>query len=232
MKKQEDELAKTESTDLIELQKKTEEIKNNDDNNLIIDTSNKSNEINDTMEDLTKEMDSENKLNLIEEEKKVNIETEEDMNKSDNFVILPQYKPYKIPGKKKSKEEFQIEDESKAPPSDYYFPIGYIPKPSDNKEYDKQGILVNKDLSKPNNIMKHYRRIYHTGLEENRELNLRSPFTTCMVRRTNTLEKTDANNLFSSLGDGDNKIIKNYKPEDENKSYEERQKVNRKNRWK
>ena len=230
MKKQEDELAKTESTDLIELQKKTEEIKNNDNNNLIIDTSSKSNEINDTMEDLTKELDSENKLNLIEEEKKVNIETEEDMNKSENFVILPQYKSYKIPGKKKSKEEFQIEDESKAPPSDYYFPIGYIPKPSDNKEYDKQGILVNKDLSKPNNIMKHYRRIYHTGLEENRELNLRSPFTTCMVRRTNTLEKTDANNLFSSLGDGDNKIIKNYKPEDENKSYEERQKVNRKNR--
>ena len=229
MKKQEDELAKTESTDLIELQKK-EEIKNNDDNNLIIDTSSKSNEINETMADLTKEMDSENKLNLIEEEKKANIETEEDMNKSDNFVILPKYRPYKIPGKKKSKEEFQIEDESKSPPSDYYFPIGYIPKPSDNKEYDKQGILVNKDLSKPNNIMKHYRRIYHTGLEENRELNLRSPFTTCMVRRTNTLEKTDANNLFSSLGDGDNKIIKNYKPEDENKSYEERQNSKRKNR--
>ena len=78
--------------------------------------------------------------------------------------------------------------------------------------------------------MKHYRRIYFTGLEENRELNLRSPFTTCMVRRTNTLEKNDANNLFSSLGDGDNKIIKNYKPEDENKTYEERQKLKKRNK--
>ena len=78
--------------------------------------------------------------------------------------------------------------------------------------------------------MKHYRRIYYTGLEENNELNLRSPFTTCMVRRTNTLDKSDVNNLFSSLGDGDNKIIKNYKAEDENKSYEERQRLKNKNK--
>ena len=228
MKKQENELTKSESVDLVELQKKEEkEIK---DEINIINTSNRG-EINETMADLNKEeMESENKLNLVEEEKKVNFESQEDLNKSDNFVILPKYKSYKIPGKKNSKQEFQIEDESLSPPSDNYFPIGYIPKPSDNKEYNNQGLLVNKDLSKPNNIMKHYRRIYHTGLEENRELNLRSPFTTCFVRRTNTLEKTEANNLFSSLGDGDNKIIKNYKPEDENKSYEERQKAKRKNR--
>jgi len=133
-------------------------------------------------------------------------------------------------GARKAKEEFKIEDESNIPPPDLYFPIGYIPKPSDNKEYDKKGLLINKDLSKPNNIMKHYRRIYHTGLEENRELKLRSPFTTCMVRRTNTTDTSDANNLFSSLGDGDNKIIKNYKPEDENKSYEERQRLKKRNK--
>ena len=78
--------------------------------------------------------------------------------------------------------------------------------------------------------MKHYRRIYHTGLEENRELNLQSPFTTCMVRRTNTIEVSDAENLASSLGDGDNKIIKNYKPEDENKTYQERLRLKKKNK--
>jgi hypothetical protein len=160
----------------------------------------------------------------------MNFEDEKELNNSENFVILPKYKPYKIPGKKNSKEEFEIEDESVSPPSDLYFPIGYIPKPSDNKDYDDKGILINKDLSKPNNIMKHYRRIYHTGLEENRELKLRSPFTTCMVRRTNTIDTSEANNLFSSLGDGHNKIIKNYKPEDENKSLEERQRLKAKNK--
>jgi hypothetical protein len=51
-----------------------------------------------------------------------------------------------------------------------------------------------------------------------------------MVRRTNTIDTSEANNLFSSLGDGDNKIIKNYKPEDENKSLEERQRLKAKNK--
>ena len=224
MKKQENELNQSESTDLINFKKE------NDDNNLIINTSSKNADIDETVADLKNEdIDSNHRINLLEG-KKVDFENEEDLNKSENFVILPKYSQYKIPGKKNAKEEFQIEDESKAPPSDYYFPIGYIPKPSDNKEYDKKGVLINKDLTKPNNIMKHYRRIYRTGLEENRELNLRSPFTTCMVRRTNTLDKSDANDLFSSLGDGDNKIIKNYKPEDENKSYQDRKKAKRKNK--
>ena len=225
IKKQEKELSKSESAELINVDEKEEKDEVN-----IINTSSKNEDVNETMSNLKQEdLENENKLNLIED-KKMNFEDEKELNSSENFVILPKYKPYKIPGKKNSKEEFQIEDESVAPPSDLYFPIGFIPKPSDSKEYDDRGFLTNKDLSKPNNIMKHYRRIYHTGLEENRELKLRSPFTTCMVRRTNTIDTSEANNLFSSLGDGDNKIIKNYKPEDENKSLEERQRLKAKNK--
>ena len=231
MKKQQKELSKSDSNNLIDNEKKEEEeIKLNDENNLIINTSSKNADVDETIANLKNEdIDTSNRLELLEE-KKIIYDNEEELNKSENFIILPKYKTYKIPGKKNAKDEFQIEDESKAPLSDYYFPIGYIPKPSDSKEYDKQGNLINKDLTKPNNIMKHYRRIYYTGLEENNELNLRSPFTTCMVRRTNTLDKSDINNLFSSLGDGDNKIIKNYKAEDENKSYEERQRLKNKNK--
>ena len=226
MKKQKKELDKSDSKNLIDIEIK-EDKKEKDD--LIINTSSKI-EIDETVADLNNEdIESGNKKNLLEEPK-IDFENEIDLNKSENFVILPKYKKYIIPGKKDSKEEFQIEDESKAPPSDYFFPIGYIPKPSDKKEYDNKGNLKDKDLSKPNNIMKHYRRIYHTGLEQDRELNLISPFTTCMVRRTNTLDTTDAKNLLISLGDGDNKIIKNYKAEDENKSYEERQKIKNKNK--
>jgi hypothetical protein len=202
MKKQQDELSKSQSGDLIDF-----ENKNDINNDLIISTSSKNAETNESVSDL-KQDEILNDNNIIED-KKYDFENEQEMSKSENFVILPKYKQYRIPGKKNSKEEFKIEDESKAPPSDLFFPIGYIPKPSDNKEYDSKGELINKDLSKPNNIMKHYRRIYHTGLEENRELNLQSPFTTCMVRRTNTIEVSDAENLASSLGDGDNKIIKN-----------------------
>ena len=222
MRKQERELTKSESIDLLEYDKGKDEIN-------LINTSSKNGEINETMSVLKQDDIDNNKISSLED-KKINFENDEEINRSDNFVILPKYKSYKIPGKKKAKEEFKIEDESNIPPPDLYFPIGYIPKPSDNKEYDKKGLLINKDLSKPNNIMKHYRRIYHTGLEENRELNLRSPFTICMVRRTNTIDTSDANNLFSSLGDGDNKIIKNYKPEDENKSYQERQRLKKKNK--
>ena len=228
LKKQKTELSKSESGELIDIDNKEDKKDKKEIN--IISTNSKDNEINETMSELKQEeIEKENKLNLIDD-KKLNFENEEELNNSENFVILPKYKSYKIPGKKKSKEEFQIEDESTVPPRDLYLPIGFIPKPSDNKEYDKDGLLINKDLSKPNNIMKHYRRIYHTGLEENRELKLRSPFTTCMVRRTNTTDTSDANNLFSSLGDGDNKIIKNYKPEDENKSYEERQRLKKRNK--
>ena len=198
MKKQQDELSKSQSGDLIDF-----ENKNDINNDLIISTSSKNAETNESVSDL-KQDEILNDNNIIED-KKYDFENEQEMSKSENFVILPKYKQYRIPGKKNSKEEFKIEDESKAPPSDLFFPIGYIPKPSDNKEYDSKGELINKDLSKPNNIMKHYRRIYHTGLEENRELNLQSPFTTCMVRRTNTIEVSDAENLASSLGDGDKK---------------------------
>ena len=201
----------------------------------IISTSSRHDEANETLMDLKGDESEEIKLNLTEE-RRINFENEEDTNKSENFVILPKYKKYKIPGNKKSEEEFHIEDESTIPPQDLYFPIGYTPKPVEFKAYNRslqnQNLNQNGIISMPSDIKKHYRRIFHTGLEQARELKLRSPFTTCMVRRNNTLEQSDTKGILS-LGEGDNKIIKNYKKEDEDKSYEEkmRAKKNKRDNW-
>jgi len=196
----------------------------------IISTSSRNDEANETLMDLKGDESEEIKLNLTEE-RRINFENEEETNKSENFVILPKYKKYKIPGNKKSEEEFHIEDKSTIPPADLYFPIGYTPKPVEFKAYNRslqsQNLNQNGIISMPSDIKKHYRRIFHTGLEQARELKLRSPFTNCMIRRNNTLEQSDTNGIFS-LGEGDNKIIKNYKKEDEDKSYEERMRAKKK----
>ena len=209
------------------------EIKEKD--NIII-TSSRNEEVNETLMDLkVDESDEtkETKLNLTEE-RKINYENEEETNKSENFVILPKYKKFKIPGQKKDSEDFQVEDQSTIPPPDLYYPIGYTPKPAEFKKYLQsiQNQNQNGTISMPSDIIKHYRRIYHTSLEQTRELRLRSPFTTCMIRRNNTLEKSDTNGIIS-LSEGDNKIIKNYRQEDEDKSYEDKmkEKKNKKDKW-
>ena len=209
------------------------EIKEKD--NIII-TSSRNEEVNETLMDLkVDESDEtkETKLNLTEE-RKINYENEEETNKSENFVILPKYKKFKIPGQKKDSEDFQVEDQSTIPPPDLYYPIGYTPKPAEFKKYLQsiQNQNQNGTISMPSDIIKHYRRIYHTSLEQTRELRLRSPFTTCMIRRNNTLEKSDTNGIIS-LSEGDNKIIKNYRQEDEDKSYEDKMKAkkNKKDKW-
>ena len=230
MKTQEKELFNSDSN-LIEVDNEINEIKEKDNEN-IISTSSRNDEVNETLMDLNKDELEENKLNLTEE-RKINYENEEEINKSENYVILPKYKKFNIPGKKNDKDDFQVEDKSTIPPSDLFFPIGYTPKPTELKEYQKNiQIHQNGIISMTSDIKKHYRRIYHTSLEQVRELKLRSPFTTCMVRRNNTLVTNDTNGLFS-LSEGDNKIINNYKPEDENKSYEERMNIKkrRKDTW-
>ena len=148
---------------------------------------------------------------------------EENKNKSSYFVLLPQFKSYSIPGTKKGDEApYKIEDENLAPSSDYYFPIGYIPKPSENKELNKDGELVDKDLEKPCNIKKHYRRIFKQELEKCRELNIKSPFTTEELLRGKDEDESDEKALFDSLTKDTNKILKEYDPKDDNKTFEEK----------
>ena len=225
MKKQEKEISESYSN-LIEID--SNEIKDKDN---IISTSSRNEDINETIMDLKGDELAENKLDL-NEGRKINYENEAEMNKSENFVILPKYKKYKIPGLKNDKDDFQIEDKSTIPPEDLFFPIGYTPKPIEFRQYNKNNLNNNGIITMPSDIKKHYRRIFHTSLEQARELKLKSPFTTCMIRRNNTLDSSD-NNEFFSLGEGDNKIIKNYKPEDENKSYEDRMKIKKrkKDNW-
>ena len=99
MKKQKNELSKSESTDLINTDNK-ESRKDTDELNLIINTSSKNAEIDETVVNLKQEdLETSRKLGL-EDDKKIDFENEEDLNKSENFVILPKYKSYKIPGKK------------------------------------------------------------------------------------------------------------------------------------
>ena len=103
---------------------------------------------------------------------------------SNYFVLLPQFRPYIIPGTKKGTpnyKEYRLEDESLIPGSDRYFAIGYISK--QEKELNEDGKLIEKDLSKPENINKHYRRIFKKGLEHVKELELRSPFNVSFLRR-------------------------------------------------
>ena len=212
MKNQEMELSKSDS-DLLEADINEDKSKHKEEN--IISTTNKNDDINDTLIDLKRDEAEENKINLSEENK-INYESEEEMNKSENFVVLPKYKKFKIPGKESSKEEFNIEDVSSIPPQDLYFPIGYNPKPSEFK-------ITNLTKTPICDIKKHYRRIYHTALEQSLK-KLRSTFTTCMIHRNSTLEKSDKNDI-SGLKENENKIIKSYKQEDEDKSYEERMKL-------
>ncbi len=97
---------------------------------------------------------------------------------------MPQYRKHFIPGSDKHKGNntpYQIEDKSKSPSREYYFPVGYIPKPDkDSKDLDE---LIEKDSGKIVNITKHYRRYFKTDLESVKELKIKSPFYTAYLRR-------------------------------------------------
>ena len=145
------------------------------------------------------------------------------------FALLPQYKTYFIPGSERhrgNKTGYQIEDLSLSPSQDYYMPIGYIPKYDHNKE--KENDKENQDNNgKIYNIKKHYRRYYRTNLEQVKELNIKSPFYTAYIRRGKDKDLKDETAIFTALSNEKNKIIKIYDPKDDDKTWEEKEKIKR-----
>ena len=147
------------------------------------------------------------------------------------FVVLPQYKTFFIPGSDKhrgNKTGYQIEDDNLAPSRDYYIPIGYIPKYKYSKEQEDQPLQeLEKTSGKIYNIKKHYRRYYRTELEKVRELNIKSPFYTAYLRRGKDRDLKDETAIFTALSNDKNKIIKSYDPKDDDKNWEEKEKIKR-----
>ena len=144
------------------------------------------------------------------------------------FVVLPQYKDYVIPGSNKHKgnhTSFIIEDLSKAPTAESYYPIGYVPKPQHDSKEENHGVKIETDIGKIYNIKKHYRRYFTTGLEDANDLNIKSPFYTAYLRRGKDKDKKDETAIFTALSEINNKIIKSYDPKDDDKSYEEKEKI-------
>ena len=215
--------------DLGELDK----IGNNDNDNNIINTSSKQNNINNN--DDNNDIEEEEILSQLAKENETKVKTklytsqfiEKNKNISEYFVVLPQYRKYFIPGSDKHKGNntpYQIEDESKSPPREYYFPVGYIPKPDkDSKDLNE---LIEKDSGKIVNITKHYRRYFKTDLESVKELKIKSPFYTAYLRRGKDKDIKDKTAIFTALTEINNKIIKTYDPKDDNKlTFQEREEL-------
>ena len=207
--------------------------KSNDDN--IIDTSSNQNN-NNILQNSNDNIQSEEELNKLKKEKETTVKTkvydaqfiEKNKNDSEYFVVLPQYKNFFVPGSNKhkgNKTPYLKEDTSLAPSSDYYYPIGYIPKPNHEKEEDNHGVKIETDVGKIYNIKKHYRRYFGTDLERVNELKIKSPFYTAYLRRGKDKDVKDETAIFTALSETNNKIIKKYDPKDDDKSYEEKEKL-------
>ena len=207
--------------------------KSNDDN--IIDTSSNQNN-NNILQNSNDNIQSEEELNKLKKEKETTVKTkvydaqfiEKNKNDSEYFVVLPQYKNYFVPGSNKhkgNKTPYLREDSSLAPSSDYYYAIGYIPKPNREKEEDNHGVKIETDVGKIYNIKKHYRRYFGTDLERVNELKIKSPFYTAYLRRGKDKDVKDETAIFTALSETNNKIIKKYDPKDDDKSYEEKEKL-------
>ena len=187
------------------------DIGNKDD---IIDTSSKQNLIDNKEEEINIENDKK-----FDEEKEIRVNTivydsqfiEKNKNNSEYFVVLPQYKDFTIPGNKKENEIYKIEDESKAPSNEDYFPIGYIEKP--DRESQNLNELIQKDPCIIKNITKHYRRYYKECLEKIKELKMKSPFYTEYIRRGKDIDEKDDTKIFTSLSDIKKKIIRKFEVE-------------------
>ena len=199
------------------------------------DINTSSNNINDSTNSLDKSVEE---INKMKQESEITVKVknydaqsiEKNKNISEYFVVLPQYKNFTIPGSNKhkgNKTQFQVEDLAKAPSSDYYFPVGYIPKPKSKEEKSFEGIKV-EDEGKISNISKHYRRYFKTSLEESRELHIKSPFYTVYLRRNKDKDSKDETAIFTALSEKNNKIIKSYDPKDDNKTYEEKEEIKKK----
>ena len=205
-----------------------------DDNNIINTSSNQNNDILISSKDSSEIIQSKEELEKLKEESETVVRTklytaefiERNKNIPEYFVVLPQYKDYEIPGSNKhkgNKTKFIREDISKAPNQEYYFPIGYIPKPDGSKE--DITMKVETDIGRIYNIKKHYRRYFRTELEEVNELNIKSPFYTAYLRRGKDKDVKDETAIFTALSEINNKIIKSYDPQDDDKSYEEKEKI-------
>ena len=148
----------------------------------------------------------------------------------ENFVLLPQFKMYYIPGSNKhrgNKTGYLKEDLSLIPSKDDYFPIGYIPKYDHTKESNLENNERDLDKGQIGNIKKHYRRFYGTELEKVPKLNIKSPFYTAYIRRGKDKDVKDEMAIFTALANEKNKIIKAYDPKDDNLNWEEKQKIKR-----
>ena len=176
------------------------------------------------------------KLEKLKQESETTVKTkvydaqfiEKNKNIPEYFVVLPQYKNYVIPGSSQHKgnhSSFIREDLSLAPTSEYYYPIGYIPKPNHDKAEDNFGIKIETDPGKIYNIKKHYRRYFRTELEDAPELKIKSPFYTSYLRRGKDKDSKDETALFTALSSTDNKIIKSYDPRDDDKTFEEKEQI-------
>ena len=207
---------------------------NNDDNNIINTSSNQNNNILLNSNDDNQNIQSQEELGKLKDESETVVTTkhynaefiERNKNIAEYFVVLPQYKNYVIPGSNKhkgNKTSFIREDLSKSPSSEYYYPIGYIKKPDGQK--DDFNIQIETDLGKIYNITKHYRRYFNTCLEEVNELKIKSPFHTAYLRRGKDKDVKDETAIFTALSEMNNKIIKSYDPKDDDKSYEEKEKI-------
>ena len=105
-------------------------------------------------------------------------------------------------------------------------PIGYIPKYKHSKENENEQPEQNA-TGKIHNVKKHYRRYYRTELESVKELNIKSPFYTAYIRRGKDRDLKDETAIFTALSNEKNKIIKAYDPKDDDKTWEEKQKIKR-----
>jgi len=121
------------------------------------------------------------------------IKISEDVNDPKNFLKLPIYKKYAIPGSKKNKivSYFDKEDESQIPDPKLYEPIGFNKTPNDGK--------------------KHYRRIYQDCLENIDELGMKSPFYNFPLRRGKFHDRNEETGIFEALRNPENKILKRFK---------------------
>ena len=202
-------------------------------NDNVIDTSSNQNS-NKILDDSTNKVISTEELEKLKDETETTVKTkvydaqfiEKNKNVAEYFVVLPQYKNYFIPGSKKhkgNKTPYIREDLSLAPSSEYYYPIGYVPKP--NHEKEDLGYKIETDVGKIYNIKKHYRRYYRTGLEDSNDLKIKSPFYTAYLRRGKDKDSKDETAIFTALSEMNNKIIKSYDPKDDNKSFEEKEQI-------
>jgi hypothetical protein len=195
-------------------------------NENIINTSSKQNNINND-----DDINEEEILSQIDKDKETKVKTklydsqfiEKNKNISEYFVVLPQYKKYRIPGVQKIKTTYLIEDESRSPTRDYYFPVGYIPKP--DRDSNTLNEIIEKDPGKIDNITKHYRRCFKTSLELVKELKIKSPFYTSYLRRGKDKDKKDETAIFTALSEISSKIIKTYDPKDDHKTFQEREEL-------